>query len=163
ATMNPRAFHQQPITVDDVLASPMEASPLHKLDCCLVTDGAGAVVLTSADQARDLAKAPAYVLGTGTSHDHMVISQMPDLTVTAGGGGPPVAGRRWSPPGRRSRDRRGPRLRRGPVVHVDRRPRNRSHPVKSTTQRFQPPISDPAIPFWDATRDQKLIFQWCPS
>ena len=57
AAMNPRARLQDPITVDDVLASPIEASPLHKLDCCLVTDGAGAVVLTSAERARDLAQA----------------------------------------------------------------------------------------------------------
>jgi acetyl-CoA acetyltransferase len=84
ATMNPRARLQDPITIEDVLASPMEATPLHKLDCCLVTDGAGALVMTSAERARDLRRAPAYVLGTGTSHTHSMISQMPDLTVTAG-------------------------------------------------------------------------------
>lgn len=84
ASRNPRARLQDPITVDDVLASPLEASPLHKLDCCLVTDGAGAVVLTSAARARDLARPPAYVLGTGTCHTHAMISQMPDLTVTGG-------------------------------------------------------------------------------
>jgi acetyl-CoA acetyltransferase len=84
ATLNERAHLREPITVDDVLASPMNASPLHKLDCCLVTDGAGAVVLTSAERARDLAGPPVYVLGAGTSHTHSMISQMPDLTVTAG-------------------------------------------------------------------------------
>ncbi|MDQ1396973.1 MAG: hypothetical protein QOG64_2232 [Acidimicrobiaceae bacterium] len=84
AVMNPLAYHQKPITVQDVLDSPLEASPLHKLDCCLVTDGAGAVVVTSAERARDLARPPAYVLGAGTSHTHAMISQMPDLTVTAG-------------------------------------------------------------------------------
>jgi len=85
ATMNPNARYQDPITVDDVLSSPMIAEPLHKLDCCLVTDGAGALVLTRADRARDLRQPPVYVLGTGTSHTHaMSISQMPDLTVTAG-------------------------------------------------------------------------------
>ena len=85
AQLNPRAYHHgKPITVQDVVDSPVEASPLHKLDCCLVTDGAGAVVMTSADRARDLPKPPAYVLGAGTSHTHMIISQMPDLTVTAG-------------------------------------------------------------------------------
>lgn len=82
ATMNPRARLQDPITVDDVLASPMEASPLHKLDCCLVTDGAGAVVLTSAERARHLRKPPVLVLGAGTCHTHAIISQMPDLTTT---------------------------------------------------------------------------------
>jgi acetyl-CoA acetyltransferase len=85
ASMNPRARYRDPLTVDDVLASPMVAAPLHKLDCCLVTDGAGAIVLTRGDRARDLARDPVYVLGTGTSHTHaMSISQMPDLTVTAG-------------------------------------------------------------------------------
>jgi acetyl-CoA acetyltransferase len=84
ATMNPRARYQDPITVDDVLASPLQCSPLHLLDCCLVTDGAGAFVMTSAERARDLAKAPAYVLGAGTCHDHLMISQMPDLTTTPG-------------------------------------------------------------------------------
>lgn len=84
ATRNPRARLQDPITVADVLASPVEASPLHKLDCCLVTDGAGAVVLTSAARARELRRPPAYVLGAGTAHTHAMISQMPDLTETGG-------------------------------------------------------------------------------
>jgi acetyl-CoA acetyltransferase len=84
AARNPRARYQDPITIDDVLASPMESSPLHRLDCCLVTDGAGAFVLTSAARAATLAKPPVYVLGAGTCHDHSMISQMPDLTVTPG-------------------------------------------------------------------------------
>jgi acetyl-CoA acetyltransferase len=84
ATRNERANLRDPITIDDVLASPMNASPLHKLDCCSVTDGAGAVVLTSAARARDLGRPPVYVLGAGTSHTHSMISQMTDLTVTAG-------------------------------------------------------------------------------
>lgn len=84
AVLNERASLRDPITVDDVLASPVLASPLHKLECCLVTDGAGAVVLTSAERARDLRRRAAFVLGAGTSHSHSMISQMPDLTVTAG-------------------------------------------------------------------------------
>lgn len=84
AVCNPRARLRDPITVDDVLASPVEASPLHKLDCCLVTDGAGAVVLTSAERARDLARPPVLVLGAGTCHTHSMISRMPDLTTTGG-------------------------------------------------------------------------------
>ncbi|MDA3040074.1 MAG: acetyl-CoA acetyltransferase [Actinomycetota bacterium] len=84
ATLNPNASLRGPITIEDVLASPMTASPLHKLDCCLVTDGAGAIVMTSAERARDLRQRPAYVLGAGTAHSHSMISQMPDLTVTAG-------------------------------------------------------------------------------
>ena len=84
AEMNPRARYQTPITVDDVVGSPVLLSPLHRLDCCLVTDGAGAFVLTSAARAADLRKTPVYVLGAATCHDHDMISQMPDLTVTAG-------------------------------------------------------------------------------
>ena len=84
AAMNPNARYQDPIKIDDVLASPMQASPLHLLDCCLVTDGAGAFVMTSAERARDLRKEPVYVLGAATCHDHQMISQMPDLATTAG-------------------------------------------------------------------------------
>ncbi len=83
AAKNANAYHQEPITVEDVLASPMVAEPLHKLDCCLVTDGAGALVVTSAQRAADLARPPVYVLGAGTAHTHgMSISQMGDLTTT---------------------------------------------------------------------------------
>ncbi len=84
ASMNPRARHQDRITITDVLDSPLESSPLHKLDCCLVTDGAGAFVMTSAERATTLAKPPVYVLGAATCHDHTMISQMPDLTTTPG-------------------------------------------------------------------------------
>lgn len=84
ASLNPRARYRERITVDDVLASPMESTPLHRLDCCLVTDGAGAFVMTSAERARGLAKPPVYVLGAATCHDHSMISQMPDLTITPG-------------------------------------------------------------------------------
>lgn len=84
AEKNPRARHRSPLTVDDVLASPYVCEPLRKLDCCLVTDGAGAVVLTRMDRAEHLKKPPAVVLGVGSAHTHAMISQMPDLTVTPG-------------------------------------------------------------------------------
>ncbi len=84
ATHNPRARYRDPLTVADVLASPMQVSPLHLLDCCLVTDGAGAFVMTSAARARSLRKPPVYVLGAATCTDHMGIGQMPDLTTTPG-------------------------------------------------------------------------------
>jgi acetyl-CoA acetyltransferase len=84
AAMNPRARFQDRLTVDDVLASPMQCSPLHLLDSCLVTDGAGAFVMTSAERARDLAKPPVYVLGAASCHDHNIITAMPDLTTTPG-------------------------------------------------------------------------------
>lgn len=84
AAMNPCARYRDPLTIDDVLASPVVCSPLHLLDCCLVTDGAGAVVITSAERAKDLAKPPIYVLGTASCQSHNMIHAMPDLTVTPG-------------------------------------------------------------------------------
>lgn len=82
AALNPRAFMRDPITVDDVLASRWIAEPLHLLDCCLVTDGGGAVVIVGGERARDLAKAPVWIAGHGESHTHMTIANMPDLTTT---------------------------------------------------------------------------------
>jgi acetyl-CoA acetyltransferase len=83
AKLNPKAFKRDHLTVEDVLASRMISSPLSLLDCCLVTDGGGALIVTSAERAKDLRKAPVYLLGAGEAHWHRNISQMPDLTVTA--------------------------------------------------------------------------------
>jgi acetyl-CoA acetyltransferase len=84
ALLNPKAYRygSQPVTVDDVLASPVISSPLHVADCCLVTDGGGAVVLTSAARAKDLPRAPVTVLGHGECTTHHGFTQMPDLTST---------------------------------------------------------------------------------
>jgi acetyl-CoA acetyltransferase len=79
AALNPRALMRDPLTVDDVLASRLIAWPLHLLDCCLVTDAGGAVVVTTAERARDLAKKPVLVLGTGEAATHVMVSQMPDF------------------------------------------------------------------------------------
>jgi acetyl-CoA C-acetyltransferase len=65
AALNPDAFKRKPITIDDVLASPMIASPVHMLECCVITDGGGAIVLTSPDRATKLRKPPVWVLGFG--------------------------------------------------------------------------------------------------
>jgi acetyl-CoA acetyltransferase len=80
ATLNPKALMREPITINDVLSSRMISWPFNLLDCCLVTDAAGAVVLTSMERARDLPRTPIAVLGFGEGHDHSMISQMPDLT-----------------------------------------------------------------------------------
>ena len=82
ASLNPLAAMRDPMSIEDVLASPMMSTPLHLRDCCLVSDGGGAVILTSADRARDLRKKPILVLGCGESHTHRSITGMPDLTVT---------------------------------------------------------------------------------
>ncbi|WP_214106031.1 thiolase C-terminal domain-containing protein [Acrocarpospora catenulata] len=79
AARNPRAKLRDPITVADVLASPIIADPIHLLHCCLVTDGGGALVLTSADRARDFA-APVYVLGAGESSESSIVAGLHDLT-----------------------------------------------------------------------------------
>ncbi len=83
ALLNPVAWEKKPLTLADVLAAPRVSDPLGVRDCCLVNDGGGAIVLTSAARARTLAKAPAYVLGVGESLSHASISGMPDLTQTA--------------------------------------------------------------------------------
>jgi acetyl-CoA acetyltransferase len=80
AGMNPRASQRDPITVQDVLNSKLIAYPFHVLECCLVTDGGGALVLTSAARARDFPTRPVYILGTGESVETPMISQMQDFT-----------------------------------------------------------------------------------
>lgn len=82
ARLNPKAWSREPLTIDDVLSSRLVVDPLHKLDCCLVTDGGGAFVLTNQTRARNAAKQAIRVLGAGESHTHWSIAQMPDLTVT---------------------------------------------------------------------------------
>ena len=91
AAQNPRAHLQNLITVDDVLESGFLAEPVHKLECCLVTDGAAAVVVTSAERARSLARPAVYVLGAASAASHAMISQMPDLTITPGAVSGPAA------------------------------------------------------------------------
>ncbi|SEG90497.1 Acetyl-CoA acetyltransferase [Thermomonospora echinospora] len=83
ARLNPAAFARDELSIDDVLGSRMVSSPLTVRDCCLVTDGGGAVVVTSAERARDLRRPPVYYLGAAEAHWHMNISQAPDLTLTA--------------------------------------------------------------------------------
>jgi acetyl-CoA acetyltransferase len=83
AKLNPKAFVRDDLSVEDVLDSRMVSSPLSVLDCCLVTDGGGAMLVTSAGRARDLRKPPVFLLGAGEAHWHRNISQMSNLTVSA--------------------------------------------------------------------------------
>jgi acetyl-CoA acetyltransferase len=83
ARLTPNAFARDPPTVEDVLCSRMVSSPLTVRDCCLVTDGGGAVIVTSTQRARSLRRPPAVLLGAGEAHGHRAIAQMPDLTTTA--------------------------------------------------------------------------------
>jgi acetyl-CoA acetyltransferase len=79
AEHNPKAFARKPLTVDEVMSAPLVSSPLKTSDCCLVTDGGGAIIVTSRERARDLAKHPVDVLGHGETTTHDAMSQAPDL------------------------------------------------------------------------------------
>lgn len=82
AARNPRAKLQQLITVEDVLSSRLVAYPIHLLECCLVTDGGAAVVVTSLERANslDLAHEPVVILGSGESSESAMVSMMEDFT-----------------------------------------------------------------------------------
>ena len=80
ASKNPRASFRELITVEDVLKSRMIAYPFHLLECCLVTDGGGALILVSGERAADFPRKPVYVIGTGESVETPMVSQMEDLT-----------------------------------------------------------------------------------
>jgi acetyl-CoA acetyltransferase len=91
AMLNPHAMYRDPMTVDDVLNSRMIADPLHKLDCCAITDGGGAFIMTTAERARDLPQPPVYVLGAAGAQTHWNVSQQVDFTTCAGAKAGPVA------------------------------------------------------------------------
>jgi acetyl-CoA acetyltransferase len=83
ALMNPKAWEKEPLTIEQVINARMVSYPFTVRDCCLVTDGGGAIILTLADKAKTLKKKPVYVLGTGEAISHANISSMKDLTITA--------------------------------------------------------------------------------
>ncbi len=70
ASHNPHAFLKDEVSIDEVLDSPMMSEPLHRLDCCVITDGGGALVLVSPDVARSLDRHCVSVIGTGTAVKH---------------------------------------------------------------------------------------------
>ncbi len=88
ASLNPHAKYRDPITVEDVLASRMISSPLHLLECCMISDGGGAPVLTSAERARDLRKPPVRILGGAEAVRHGEIGARDLLDVAAFQSGP---------------------------------------------------------------------------
>lgn len=83
ARLNPMAYRREPLTIADVRASRLICDPLTAADCCLVTDGAGAVVMTAADRARDAPGPAAYFLGGAHATWNRQVSAMPDLCATA--------------------------------------------------------------------------------
>ena len=82
AQLNPKALMRQPLTIDEVMASPYIAYPFHRNDICLVTDAAGAVIVTTPERAATLKKKPVWGMGTGAHQTHRDIVAMPDYTVT---------------------------------------------------------------------------------
>ena len=91
ASLNPAATRREPVTVDDVLAAQRISTPLGLLDCCLVTDGGGAIVMTRASNARGAKLKPIHIRGYGQAATHWTIAAMPDLSsLTAA----EIAGRR---------------------------------------------------------------------
>jgi acetyl-CoA acetyltransferase len=85
ATRNPDAMYREPITINDVLSSKLVADPLHKLDCCVISDGGCCVILAAAEIAGDLrwAPKPVYIRGASGGTTHHSIQGMADMTTTA--------------------------------------------------------------------------------
>ena len=83
ASLNPEAKMQKLITVDDVLESRIISTPLHLLDCCIISDGGGALIVTSLERARDLAKTPVVLQGCGEAVCHQEIGAPDLLTIAA--------------------------------------------------------------------------------
>lgn len=79
ATLHPKASKKAPLTLEDVANSRIIASPLRLLDCCLISDGGAAVIVSAADAARDTRR-PVGVLGAGQGHTHEHIMAAPSLT-----------------------------------------------------------------------------------
>lgn len=88
AGLNPAAKFRDPITIDDVLASRVVSSPLHLLDCCIISDGGGAIVVTSAQRARDLPKPPVRILGGSEGLCHTSMGRRDLTDMAAGQSGP---------------------------------------------------------------------------
>lgn len=84
ALLNPKAMMHSAgaITPEDVLASRIVCWPFNLLDCCLVADGGGALVLAAAGRARDFPKPPVWVLGTGEATAHRQVAMMRDFTTS---------------------------------------------------------------------------------
>jgi len=90
AQHNPNAFLKDAVSVEEVLESPMISDPLHRLDCCVITDGGGALVVVSPEVARDLDRQTIPVLGTGTAIKHSEAGRI-DLTYTGAAKSGPAA------------------------------------------------------------------------
>lgn len=82
AAKNPDAELRDPISIDEILSARQIATPFSKFDCCLMSDGGAALVLSRTDLAKETRKPPVFIRGAASAHWHREIAQMPDLTVT---------------------------------------------------------------------------------
>lgn len=82
AGLNPNAHKREPLTIGDVVDSRIISSPLHILDCAIVSDGAAAAIVTRSDRARDFPGRPIYILGQGFGLRHSHIGEHKELTTT---------------------------------------------------------------------------------
>lgn len=80
ALLHPNAHMKTPLTIEQVMASKLIADPLKIYDCCLLSDAGGAIIVTSADRARDLKSKPVYLSGVGEFHTHEHLMCAPSLT-----------------------------------------------------------------------------------
>ena len=83
ASLNPAAEMRNTLTIEEVLASPIVADPLHALDCSLWSDGGGAVIVVASERAGNFPNKPVYFLGCGEAHWHEHFFQARSLTTTA--------------------------------------------------------------------------------
>ncbi len=82
AQLNPEAFQRGPLDMETILGARMISDPFTQYDCCQVTDGAGAYILTRSDRARDLKQTPVHILSNETAVWHKGVASMRDLTIT---------------------------------------------------------------------------------
>ena len=82
ALLNPQSGQTQPLSVEQVVESPEICAPLRRFDCCLVSDGAGALVVTSPEMASDLTDSPVYVWSAAETHDSRYVSRLPDYVTS---------------------------------------------------------------------------------
>ena len=83
AALNPHALFRDPITIQDVVGSRVISTPLHLLDCCVITDGGGAVIVASPEVARTCKQSPVWVLGVGESLAHQGAGQRDLIYIAA--------------------------------------------------------------------------------
>ena len=82
ALLNPESGQTRPLSVDQVVESPEICAPLRRFDCCLVSDGAGALVVTSPETAADLTDSPVLVWSVAETHDSRYVSRLPDYVTS---------------------------------------------------------------------------------